>query len=316
MMFDLMRLSYHREHRLEPLQLGVSFSAKYARELGVDPVQTLQALTGDLGIKKIRLMSYWDDLEPEPGQYRFDELDWQFRMAEQNHAKVSLAIGMRQPRFPECHAPGWVGKLPPAERIEALDRFLEGVVERYRSSSALESYQLENEVSNRSFGRCPPFDRARLTAEYQLVKRLDPTRPVIINVGNQSGLPIRGPRGDKIGLSVYRVAYNGSFGPIPIPTSSWWHGGRAWIIQHILKRPVFIHELQAEPWGPKATRDLSLAEQNRTMNAVKLKDNVDLARRTGVREIYLWGGEWWYWRLVKFNDPTVWESARQIYSQS
>jgi beta-galactosidase GanA len=80
----------------------------------------MQAMIDDLGVRQFRLVSYWDKIEPEKGTYDFDELDWQFQKANDAHAKVSLAIGLRQPRWPECHMPSWqIGK-PMSELLTSL----------------------------------------------------------------------------------------------------------------------------------------------------------------------------------------------------
>ncbi len=93
---------YIAKHANEPLVLGTTFISDYAQSFGLDPKDTLNAILGDLKVKQIRLVSYWDQIEPTPGKYDFSNLDWQFAMANQYGAKVSLAIGLRQPRWPEC----------------------------------------------------------------------------------------------------------------------------------------------------------------------------------------------------------------------
>ncbi len=95
---------YAHSQRNQPLEQGVSFIPAYASSLGVNPEQTMDALL-DINIRHFRLVSYWNQLEPQPGQYNFSELDWQFEKAERANAKVILTLGLRQPRWPECHAP-------------------------------------------------------------------------------------------------------------------------------------------------------------------------------------------------------------------
>jgi hypothetical protein len=76
--------------------------------LGWTSTKRLNAIFSDLKIRHIRLVSYWKDIETSPGEYDFSKLDWQFDMANKYGAKVSLAMGMRQPRWPECHEPSWI----------------------------------------------------------------------------------------------------------------------------------------------------------------------------------------------------------------
>lgn len=307
---------FNRRNGDRPMTYGVSYSVKYARELGVDQRAAYLALLDDLRISRFRLMSYWDEAEPEPGRYNFEELDWQMEQAARAGAKVSLAIGLRQPRYPECHPPGWFEQLPPGERKQALYGYITKVVERYRYHPALESWQLENEALNKVFGLCKDFDRRRLVEEFALVKRLDPIHPVIVNVSNEYGLPVRAPRGDEVGFSVYHTVFEHKIlkNYVNYPFTPLFFRARAALIEWYWRRPVMIHELQGEPWGRVATSELSLEEQDQSMNAAKLKASAEFARDTGIREADLWGGEWWYWRKVKFNDPSLWEAARDIYA--
>ena len=160
---------YALRHDGEPLQFGVTFVANYTRYLGIDPKETFHAILYDLGAKRVRLVSYWREGEPKPGQYDFKELDWQFRMAEQAGAKVSLAIGLRQPRWPECHMPKWAEDKPMSEWAPKLKDYMREVINRYKDSPALESWQLENEFFMKIFGDCPDHTRERLVDEYNFV---------------------------------------------------------------------------------------------------------------------------------------------------
>lgn len=308
-------VSFLVRHGDEPTQLGVSFSKTYAEELGINWQTAYEGVLKDLGFKKLRLMSYWDEHEKERDIYDFSSLDWQMDLAAQYGAKVSLAVGHRQPRWPECHTPNWAKQLETKQQNAKLLEYLETVSLRYRYHPALESYQLENEIFNRMFGECPDFDRDLLNQEYNLVKKIDPQHPVIINVSNQSGTPIRQPVGDEVGFSLYKKAYGQilgigyywSFRYVP----SAWHTLRASIIELMHGNPTFVHELQTEPWGPVATKYMSIEEQNKSMDPEQLRNNIKFAENTGMSRIYIWGAEWWYWRLHNFNDPSLWNAVQE-----
>jgi hypothetical protein len=312
-------LQFNMRHKGEPYRLGVSFSIKYARELGLDWKETYLALVDELGVKRLRLMSYWDQSEERRNEYRFEDLDWQVREAERRGVKVSLAIGVRQPRWPECHQPKWAEELQksnPDQWRQELFEYVGVVVDRYKHSPAIISWQLENEALNTSFGICTDHNRERLEQEFQVVKQHDKRIPVMVSVSNEFGLPLGKPRGDIVGFSVYKRVYETKFLKTyfnyPLPAR--WHGLRAGIVEVFLKQPVMIHELQTEPWGPDQTWNLTLEEQNKSMDAARVKKHVEYAKRSGIREMYLWGGEWWYWRKHKLAEPTVWEAAMTIFN--
>ncbi len=309
---------FKRAHAGEPDMPGVSFSILYAKELGIDWQAAYLAMLHDLQIKHFRLMSYWETIEAKPGEYQFADLDYQMQQAVQAGAQVSLAIGLRQPRWPECHQPDWAANLSGPEKQAALDNFITRVVERYRGSPALASYQLENEALNTVFGTCSDFSRDRLKHEFDLVKQLDSSHPIIVSVSNEYGVPLGQPRGDKVGFSIYRRVWDSTItkGYISYPFPAWYFGLKAAIIEKLIHRPVMIHELQTEPWGPKPTVQMTIPEQNQSMDADKVLASAKYAQKTGIREYYLWGGEWWYWRMTNFNDSSLWSAAKQIYSSA
>lgn len=292
---------------------GASFSIKYAQELGNDWHANYLAILGDLGFKHLRLMSYWDTIEPQPGQYDFTDLDWQVDKAKAHGAKVTLVIGYRQPRYPECFEPGWAAKLPieSSQWRSGLYSYMSTVVNRYKSSSVIESWQLENEPENNWFGGCREgaAPKSRLSYEFNMIKRLDPSHPVWMSLSDEHGLPLGQPVPDAYGFSIYRIVYSTNT-PIHFyityPITDWYHRLRVEAIHLIHHRPVYVHELQLEPWGPKATKDLSIPEQNRSMSATQMKKSIDYSEKTGIRQQYMWGAEWWYWRMTKFHDPGPW----------
>lgn len=306
-------MNYYQKHHTQPVRYGVSFSRKYANELGLDWKDAYSALLHDMEFRKFRLMSYWDLHEPVEDQYEFSNLDWQFEQAEKSGAQISLALGFRQPRWPECHIPYWAeGEHFNSELLE----YLKVVVNRYKDSPALESYQLENEIANRSFGNCGEhgFDKELLRKETALIKSLDPDTTLIINASNQIGAPLIDHQADKTGFSIYRIANIELFGRRfryhYYTTPALWHSFRAFLVETVTHSRVFIHELQLEPWGHSPTVNLTIDEQEDLMSPEDIARNIGFADKTGIQERYLWGGEWWYWRKQAFDDPSIWNTVK------
>ncbi len=297
---------------VKKVNFGVSFSAEQAKYLDLDWKQNYVALLDNMKVKNFRLMSYWDIGEATRGQFDFTDLDWQVTETAKRGATVSLAIGIRQPHWPECHEPSWATQLSGNTWKQALYAYMEQVVKRYEPSKTLISWQLENEAMNNAFGTCPPADRQRLVEEFALVKSLS-HKPVWMSLSDQAGLPLNAPVPDRYGFSVYRIVhgspggYNGYF---LFPTPIWYHNVREATIKMIQHRDMFIHELQLEPWGPDELAKLSIKEQNKSMSLQQLKDNMLFARELGMSDIYGWGSEWWYWRKVKFDDPSMWNEMK------
>jgi len=305
---------YMYQNNNKPLHVGVTYIPRYARYYDLDAQQTMRAMIDELNIKHFRLVSYWDDYEKVQGKYDFSDLDWQFKYAEKANAKVSLAIGLRQPRWPECHMPKWAMNMPREQWQPLLKDYMKAVIERYKNSPALESYQLENEFFMDVFGECPDFSRDRLVDEFNFVKQLDPSRPVIISRSNNAvGLPINEPRADIFAVSIYKRVWDKTITKryFEYPFPAWFYGFLAGAGKIVTGRDMIIHELQAEPWAPTDTKSASLEEQDKSLNAERLKGRFEYGRATGMKEMYLWGAEWWYWRKVKFGDSSIWDTARE-----
>lgn len=298
----------------EQISWGVDFSQKHARDLGLDWKEVYLAYLDDLKVKNIKLSTAWDLLEKERGEYSFSDLDWQIAQAEKYGVKVILVIGMRTPRWPECHLPDWARDLPKQELQQSVLKLLENAVLRYRESPGIWAWQVENEPLL-VFGQCPKRDKDFLKKEVELVKSLDSLkRPIIISDSGEWSLWLRiADVGDILGTTLYRRVWmdkfnmytNYYFPPI-------YYHRKAEIIKKFFNKEVIVVELQAEPWGPKLLYDISLEEQQKSMTLARFSDNIEFARRTGLDTFYLWGGEWWYWLKEKQGDDSFWNKAKDI----
>lgn len=313
---------YIAQQANQPLRLGASFIPAYAENFGLDPEETLDAMINDLGVKNIRMVSYWKDIEAQPGVFDFGQLDWQFAKAQANNVKISLAIGLRQPRWPECHEPKWANVRSDnvGEWYPKLENFIIQVVNRYKTNPALESYQLENEYFLTAFGECKDFSRQRLIDEYNLVKRLDPNHKLIVSRSNNAlGLPVGQPTPDEFGVSVYKRVWDATvtrrYFEYPFP--AWFYGFLGGGGKILTGKDMIIHELQAEPWPPLAEIvDSTTNELNKSLDARRLKGRFDYGKATGIRSIDLWGVEYWYYMKVKRGDSSLWNVAKQEFANA
>jgi hypothetical protein len=299
----------------KPLVVGASFIPDYAESLGADPQKTMDALITDLHIKQFRLTSYWSDIEKSPGQYDFTQLDWQFQKAEAAHAKVSLSLGLRQPRWPECHMPDWAANQPANQWQPQLEQFMTAVIDRYKTSPSLDSYQLENEYFLKGFGLCTDFSRDRLVSEFNLVKKLDSKHEVIMARSNNAlGIPIGKPTPDEWGISIYKRVWSPPVGRyVEYPFPAWYYGFLAGTQKILFGKDMIVHELQAEAWPPngQSITESSLQEQSKSINAQRMKDRIAYGKATGMRTIDLWGAEYWYYRMTVLHDPSLWNTVKE-----
>jgi hypothetical protein len=294
---------------------GVSFISSYAKSYGLDDKAVLESALKDYGFKKLRLVSYWSEIEKEKGSYDFSNLDWQISMAEKYNAKVSLSIGLRQPRWPECHYPSWVNQ-DSTDWYDELYKFVDLTVNRYKGSSAIESYQLENEFNLRVFGKCKDFNKDRLLEEISIVKKQDPDTKIIVSRSN-NWVPwpdTYSSLADESAMSVYRRVYN-TVGPdmyVTYPFPAWFYSYNAMIAKIAFNQDSIIHELQMEPW-PKngdSIMNTTLDEHDLTFDKDRAIENIDFANKVGLDEVYLWGIEYWIYRDQVLGDPSVAEAIK------
>jgi hypothetical protein len=296
------------------MNLGASLSIKACRQFGLDPAEVLRAAMEDLGMKRFRLMSYWDELEPNRGSYDFSSLDTQLDLIAQDpSAEVSLCLGLRQPRWPECHPPEWAKQLTSEELSQQVRAFNQTVIERYEPyfDTTITSLQLENEAYNTGIGECLDVSKKRIRAELKDIKDSALSIPVIQTTSNSWTLPLHKPRPDIVGFSIYLYQFqNGKKSRWHLPASL--YRLRAFIARRLLRMDVFCHELQAEPWGPRSTEVLSPDEQLALMDARRIQDHVAFARRAGFHVIDLWGLEWWYWLKQTHARDQEWQTVKKL----
>ncbi|MCA9347419.1 beta-galactosidase [Candidatus Saccharibacteria bacterium] len=296
------------------IRLGVSFSVKTCKDYSLDWQACLDGLL-DAGFQRFRIMSYWDLHEPEQGVYDFSLLDSQLEIITKAGAEATLCIGMRQPRWPETHIPAWALELEIEDRRSAYLAYHRLIIERYKNYHCIQSWQLENEFWNKGFGQNNDFSRSRLKEEFSVLRALDPNRPIIMSLGNTVGLPIFAPKPDLFGTTMYLVQYeNGRYSHTKF--KPWYFALRRILVRIFGWRDLLIHELQAEPWGPKANWEMDDQEQALSMNSDQLKRCVQFAKDSGMKYMDLWGGEWWYWRKTTRGDHELWATVKSLVSDS
>ena len=85
--------------------LGISFRPLQAAAFGLEVRPTLQELLA-YPFQIIRLGAYWNRIEPKPGTFQTDELDWQIEAAERAGKQIILCLGpLKTFGYPEFFVP-------------------------------------------------------------------------------------------------------------------------------------------------------------------------------------------------------------------
>lgn len=291
-------------------ELGITFSSKYAEDLGMDPIETFTAIVSDLGVRNIRFSVYWTDIEQKQGVLDFSKLDAYMAIAEKYNVDVTLAIGMKVPRWPECYIPSFVDTGPGASLNSSLYRYMQALVGHAKNYPALKQWQIENEPLF-PYGNCPEPSLIRLKNEVALVRGLDTAHPVMLTVsGEQEPWLDLASLADTIGVSVYRFAYNNALGPVTFPHPAAYYRIHS-MITGLFADEVIISELQMEPWftgSPQIPASVGVP-----FTTKEFSEHLNFAKRTGIRKVLLWGAEWWYYEKLQGND-SLWITARRAFS--
>lgn len=293
---------------------GVVFSQKHSYDMGLNWKSNYLALLDDLGVKNIKLAADWDLIEPEADNYNFSDVDWQLEQARVHNAKIMLAVGMKTPRWPECHIPEWAKGLSKDVQQEKILKMLETVVRRYNTNPEIAAWHIENEPLFH-FGECPWIDEEFLEKEVALVRSIDSQkRPVVISDSGEGSWWFKIARvADVAGITMYRKVYFNelkTYITYPIPPIFYWLKSK--LVGVFFKKPVICVELQAEPWAINQVYDGG-ENDAKTMDLGQFKKNLDFAKDTGIDTFYLWGSEWWYWMREKQNQPEFWEEVKKIF---
>lgn len=310
-----------------PIEWGVTFSQKFAMlfdfgSLGIPDAKlgwqdNYDTILDDLGARHLRLIAYWDLIEPEEGAFDFSGLDYQMRRAEEVGADVILVVGKKVPRWPECHEPLWAQNLESRIKNQELLGFVSEVIKRYKDSSALRYWQVENEPFLAfGEGECALSGRELLETEIALVKKLDPGTPVLITDSGELGLWFRAAkRGDVFGTTMYRRVHNDRFGNFEYPLGPEFFRIKEKLARLLIgdfQKDFIVIELGMEPWLKRQPYETTPEEQFKVFDFAFFQDSIQYAKATGFDEYYLWGAEWWYWLKVRHNNPQFWHEARKL----
>ncbi len=286
--------------------IGTTYSARHAKHLGLPVADSLRTAT-KWGFSHIRLGSYWSELETAPGKFNWKPLLAQLKICESAKQPVVLTIGCKAPRWPEFYIPGWYAHLAAdsAEFSVAIERFISALMDVVIPFSCITHWQVENEpyLPVRIEGVWKKIPQSLVLLELGLVRSMD-ARPCILTAfGNHcvldGSLTALKSEADVIGIDLYpKLFVRQVFGYL-------WYSGV--LLGSLLpltlgqcKQPIWITELQAEPWERD---DVGYRSKNpSSISPKQLDQNLKLAQSLPVAETLLWGFEYWIWLEQQGDD--------------
>lgn len=312
-------------------QVGTSFVRWRAEDLKLDYREAFTRVCA-MGFDLVRLSTSWREVD----QAGYGHLDWLMAEADRLGQRVLLTVGMKALGWPEFYLPRERRPGDAGIRRALLDH-VAATVRRYRGRSQLVAWQIENEPFNRSGPNGGLVARSLVRAEAACVRRLDPTRPIVITTfghfdasldrwssrwqstwrrrlhldipGEREALAVLQPD-DVLGLDVYRAIgwrRDGAEGIAHAVADQLDSVARWQRIAGRQHKRLWITEAQAEPW--EATR-----ATHGDPVSVQPADVLDLCHRLSslrLEVILLWGVEYWLWR-ERHGDPRWSTVARRI----
>lgn len=309
-----------------PSNLGTTFSQLQCHYMGLDYREVFRQVCS-LGFNRIRLCSYWHEIEPAEGEFDFTTLDWLLDESQRHGIEVVLTVGMKAPRWPEFHFPAWLhARQDTTTNRAAVDfnraiadralNFTQAVVNHVREAPNLKYWQVENEPFTRldiTAGRYLSYEFVR--QETALVRSLAlPTQKLVITTA--ISLPAANlteddrafqesvKMADAVGINVYTKVPAGNSLFYLQPQPPYWQRLKEWQISLASnEKEDWIAEAQAEPWEPNQLVAMAKSEYpsctpRRTSNLVNSLTDL------GYSTVMLWGCEYWYWH--KQNDRNLW----------
>lgn len=300
------------------INYGITFSNKYAEELGMDWKKTYLKIIDDLKIKNLRLVAYWDDIEKDKDLYDFTDIEWQLDEADKRGIAVIMTVGRKVPRYPECFEPTWWKDIKYEEiRNDELYKYVEDAVNALKHHKSIYMWQVENEPYF-PFGECLPIKASTVAKEIEIVRSID-KRPILTQDSGEGGFWYPSYKAaDYLGISMYRkIWYDfwgiffGRFIYFQYPLAHWTYKIKADIVQ-VPYQKIIVTELQAEPWGPGPNHLLKQEDKDQTMSRQDFIDTINYAQKAGFKDLYFWGAEWWLFEKEYNNEPFYWDTAKAL----
>jgi len=311
-----------RPHPQADVNYGVTFSNKYAAQLGLDWQTAYLKILDDLRVPRLRLTAYWDEIEAERDVYDFSIIRWQLDRARERNIPVILITGRKVVRYPECFEPQWWEEITSeSEREREVYEFVEQTVMQLQEYPNITMWQIENEPFF-PFGDCAlDIKWSVLKKEIALARSLD-SRPILTQDSGEGGLWLPTyTLGDYLAISMYRRIWFDFWGVLlgrtvyfQYPLSYWTYKIKADLVRVPFDR-IIVTELQAEPWGPRGNEQLSRAEKDRTMSRQHFIDTLNYSQKAGFKDLYFWGAEWWLYEKEDLGESFYWDTARALFTK-
>lgn len=280
-------------------KFGTTFSQPHLQHLGIS-IESALATAFSLKLDHLRIGAYWNTIQTDPNTFNFDPLTHILTQCQTAGQSVVLTIGVKAPRWPEFFWPSHVEvqSTDNPETQQKILTFIRTSVTALQKFSCITHWQVENEPLDPSGPAAISISNSFLSEEVALVRSID-SRPIIITLwGNElvkrNFLTTALQLADIVGIDLYYKQFVTQLAGKSFYTGpSQSHSTLAKALAQSSK-PIWITELQAEPWEKDEATYLSSNTQS--ISPSLLEKNLKQAVQLPVTEILFWGFEYWMWK--------------------
>ena len=322
--------------------LGISFRTPQISVLGLDTCSTLQTLL-TYPFHLIRLGAYWNRIEPKPGIFYPDELDWQIDAAERAGKQIILCVGpLKNFSYPEFFVPVHCLRHPFPEHsrikpstypslLTAATEFITRLIERYKHRKGIVAWQLEHEALDPlGVEHSWRLDVAFVEKEVEAVRKADPTRSIMMNGFLPTSLPVSlsqwwrtRDQGDSLAVAqrmadIVGIDYYPRHALMTVGAKTLYLDGSKNPLEHWRRQQFFAHakvrgkklmvaEGQAEPWETVTTPPNPSGQGMYSCMPEQVITNYNTCMRWSRQAFALYAYLFWgaeYWMLRKQNDDS------------
>ena len=300
----------------DDISWGLTFSKYSAERYNPDWKANYLAILDELRPRRMRIIFYWEDLEPEPGNYLFRDYDWMVAEAEKRNIDLILVMGQSVGSDDKCYFPEWYKDDQKEIRESKTLALLKALTERYQDSPRVTAFQLEERPLGRG-KECNEVSLRFFQKEIETIKRLDPDRKIILT---DSVLGTRWLWGsfttDELAVTE-KIVLGEDDGSRVL---NWFFKHCLWFKKNIYffnwrDKNFSLYNFKASPEIKDQAWNKSLEEQLELMDLNRFQAEIKAVEALGISPVYLNGAEWWY-SLKKEGMNGFWEQAGNLLEES
>lgn len=297
--------------------LGTTYKYKQISSFSLNNIDSFNEIV-NLKFDIIRLGTYWKDVQKNKTGFNFSQIKTLLDICEANNQKTIVTIGMKAPGWPEFYLPTWLNFASFEDITPYLYNFVQNAVFSLKNYKCIYAWQIENEPLDPSGPHNLTIPLEVIEKEYKIFKKIDPSRKILINIwGNDkrrdNNIKKVIKMTDIIGLDVYYKQFFKKYAGISLYLSPRGSLSSSSESIHKYNKPLWITELQAEPWEKNSKYYLS--DSPKSMNPKLLTENYLKVVELNPQAILFWGCEYWLWKKSK-GDNSFLNTVKGIISKN